>query len=205
MARWERMDISTKRSLTSIFTTIGGTNTTFQRQLDVKYLDEEAIELIHKIEGLGGRPKYVITTPTRISAQAILDHYHRFAPKNRPIDELYMAGKGAHNPSITDYIQSQLPKVRLTRLDELSVPGDAKEAISFAWTDMKAIIGRPLLVPRTVETDKLCVFGKTIPGDNFGGMMTMRMEFGKGYNGMLPPIRDLKVEKSWTGKAVHDF
>lgn len=116
-----------------------------------------------------------------------------------------MAGGGAHNPNITDYIQKRFPKMRLTWLDEVNVPGDAKEAISFAWMGMEAIVGRPLLVPKRVETDTPCVVGKITPGDNFREVMTMGMDFGKGYQGMLPPVRSLKVEKGWTGKAVHDF
>ncbi len=103
--------------------------------------DEEAVELIDKIQGLGGSKEDVIATLTRISAQAIVEHYHRFAPKNREIDEIYMAGGGAHNPNITDFIQKSFPNTRLTWLDEDNVPGDAKEAISFGECFQPKVIG----------------------------------------------------------------
>lgn len=62
-----------------------------------------------------------------------------------------------------------------------------------------------MLVPQRVETREPCVVGKITPGENFREIMTMGMDFGRGYKGMLPPVRDLKVEKGWVGKAVHDF
>ncbi|KAI9876973.1 MAG: hypothetical protein M1830_005129 [Pleopsidium flavum] len=159
-----------------------------------------------EVFGRRGSKEDVFATLTRISAQAIVEHYHRFAPKNRDIDEIYMCGGGAHNPNITDFIQKSFPNTRLTWLDEGNVPGDAKEAISFGDLDGNgAIVGRPLLVPKRVETSEPCVVGKITPGDNFREMMTMGMKFGKGFKGMLPPVRDLKVEKGRTGKAVHDF
>ena len=74
---------------------------------------------------------------------------------------------------------------------------------------MEAIVGRPMLVPQRVETRDPCVVGKITPGVNFRPLMTMGMEFGKGYEdpktGYLPPVRSLEVIKGWTGKAVHNF
>jgi 1,6-anhydro-N-acetylmuramate kinase len=93
--------------------------------------DEQALELIQKIEAAGGNKHDVVATLTRISAQAICEHYKRFGPPGKNIDELYMCGGGAHNPNITDFIQKTYPNTRLTWLDEVNVPGDAKEAISF--------------------------------------------------------------------------
>ncbi len=121
------------------------------------------------MEKLGDSKEDVIATLTRISAQAICEHYHQFAPKNKPTSEIFMCGGGAHNPNITDYIQSQFPDTRLTWLDEVNVPGDAKEAINFAWMGMEAIVGRPMLAPKNVETDEPCVVGKITPGANFRG------------------------------------
>ena len=62
--------------------------------------DEQAIELIEKGESRGLNKYDVVATITRISAQAIVEHYHRFKPKGVEIDEIYMCGGGAHNPNV---------------------------------------------------------------------------------------------------------
>lgn len=118
-----------------------------------------------------------------------------------------MAGGGAHNPNITDHIQKRFPHMRLalTWLDEVKFPSDANEAVSFAWMEMEAIVGRRLLGPKRVETDTPCVVGESTPGNNFGELMTMGTEFGKSYKGMLPAVKILQIEKGWTGKTVHDY
>lgn len=95
--------------------------------------------------------------------------------------------------------------MRLTWLDEVKFPSDANEAVSFAWMEVEAIVGRRLLGPKRVETDTPCVVGKITSGNNFGELMTMGTVFGKSYKGMLPAVKRIQIEKGWTGKTVYDY
>jgi len=88
-----------------------------------------------------------------------------------------MCGGGAYNPNITDYIKEQLLNCRMFILDNTSIPGSAKEAVTFAWQGMEALVSRSILILDRIEMRRPYILRKVLLGENYCDVMACGMLF----------------------------
>ena len=87
----------------------------------------------------GIEPQDLIATLTQFSAETIWEGIRNAIPSGE-VFEVYASGGGAHNPVLMGTIGKLLGQnIRL--IDELGVPGDAKEAVLFAVLANEAVAG----------------------------------------------------------------
>lgn len=158
--------------------------------------DGEAQMLIDQCLSCGMSKFDTVATITRITAQNIVQQYEMFYPRHKEIDEIFMCGGGARNPNIIKYLKQRLPNTAIKKLDDVGVPSDAKEAISFAQQGLEAILGRAALVP--INSDTLTpntISGKIAPGLRWREVMDQAVSFGRGKK--LPTVKELVIDKRY--------
>lgn len=85
-----------------------------------------------------------IASATALTALSIVESYKDFVFSEHDIQEVIIAGGGAHNQTLLSMIREQLPQgCRLYTSEEFGIPDDAREAIAFAVLGHESLMGRP--------------------------------------------------------------
>ena len=107
----------------------------------------------------------LVATATAFTAESIARAYRDFAPA--PIDEVYLAGGGALNPTLVAMIRARLSPAAIHQHDELGLPASAKEAVLFAVLAYETYHGRTGNLPSCTGARRAVIMGDITPGRNF--------------------------------------
>jgi anhydro-N-acetylmuramic acid kinase len=102
----------------------------------------------------------LIRTATIFTAMSIADAFRRFILPRAHVEELIVAGGGAHNPLMMAQLAAALPGVEVISASRFGVPPEAKEAFGFALLAYETFHGRPANLPSATGAKRAAVLGK---------------------------------------------
>lgn len=140
-----------------------------------------------------------VATITRITAENIVRQYHRLIAKyslpDEKVHEIFFCGPGAHNTDIIDYVEEMLPTEVITRpLDDIGIPGDAKEAVCCAHLGLETILKFAVREDGPFEAAQQGPgMGTVVKGKHWDTVQDHLLKFSGG--GVVPPVQRVLVEK----------
>jgi anhydro-N-acetylmuramic acid kinase len=121
----------------------------------IEYVLSRAVELEVAHDDL-------VATVTAFTAACIHAHYEReLIPRGR-LNEAILYGGGAHNRTLVDMIARRLAPVRVRMHDEFGIPGDAREAVTWAMLADETLAGHAGNVPAASGARHPVVLGKIV-------------------------------------------
>ncbi len=104
--------------------------------------------MIDQCRTLNLRAHDILATLTALTAESIAMQLRAFVLNRFPVDEVFVAGGGAENPTLMRYLRSSLEKLSVVRvskqseLETCTIPAKAKEAVLFATLGNEFLSGR---------------------------------------------------------------
>jgi|UPI0003611E47 anhydro-N-acetylmuramic acid kinase len=112
----------------------------------------------------------LIATATALTAESIALGVRNFVMPEMRVDEIFVSGGGAHNPTLMGMLQKAMNSIPVLESTEAGLDVDAKEAIAFAVMAYETAHDRPSNVPKATGARRSVVLGKVTPnGPNGNG------------------------------------
>jgi anhydro-N-acetylmuramic acid kinase len=104
-------------------------------------------EAVGRATELGCSPEDLVATLTAFTVECIRLHFVRDLAPRGPLDEVILSGGGTHNDELMRRLREALQPARLRLHDEFGIPGDAREAVTWAVLADESLFGRPANIP----------------------------------------------------------
>jgi anhydro-N-acetylmuramic acid kinase len=105
-------------------------------------------------------PGDLVRTTTVFTSLSIADAFRRFILPRTHVEELIVAGGGAHNPLMMAQLAASLPGIEVVPASRFGVPPEAKEAFGFALLAYESFHGRPGNLPSATGARHTTILGK---------------------------------------------
>lgn len=104
-------------------------------------------------------PEDLVHTLTWFTAYCMFQSYRDFILNEHPLDEIILAGGGAHNQTIRQLLQQMLPDIPVLSQEEKGYSSDAKEAIAFVILGNQTWHHLPSNVPSATGAGENVILG----------------------------------------------
>lgn len=131
--------------------------TTGREYFNQAYLDQ----VWNRVEEEGGSPLDLVRTLTAFTAASIVQAYERFLPQMP--EQVLVSGGGAFNPVLMRDVADGIPEAQVMPIDEVGIPGAAKEALAFAILAYETWHGRVGNLPMATGARRSVVLGQITP------------------------------------------
>lgn len=126
--------------------------------------------ILKKGQEHGLSPADMLATTTAFTALSMVKAYKDYLPQSPR--EVIISGGGSHNAFLLSLLEKYCHRdlhaeIQIRQLEELGMPGDAKEAIAFAILAYATLQGQNNNVPRVTGATKPVILGDITPGRNF--------------------------------------
>src|SRR5918912_1175752 len=101
-------------------------------------------------------------TVAAYTAECIGLHYRRELETRGRLDEMILYGGGVHNRTLVQMIRERIAPIQVHLHDECGIPGDAREAVTWAILGDETLAGRPANVPAASGARHRVVLGKIV-------------------------------------------
>jgi anhydro-N-acetylmuramic acid kinase len=139
----------------------------------------------------------LVATATALSAESIALAVRNFVLPEMRVDEVFVSGGGAHNPTLMAMLRKALDPIPVKETTEVGLDVDAKEAIAFAVMAYETAHLRPSNVPNATGAKRSVVLGKVTPNG------PPRTSNGNGTsNGTASPSMSSAVHKAKASRSA---
>jgi 1,6-anhydro-N-acetylmuramate kinase len=159
----------------------------------------EAQSVIEECLFLGMSDNDTVATITRITAENLVRQYRRlvatYCLPDQKVDEMFICGPGARNTEIVNYVEEVLPTEVITRpLDDIGIPGDAKEVVCCAHLGLETILKYAAKEDGPFErSHQNPIEGAIVKGGNWDKVREHILLFSNREE--IPPVQRVVIEK----------
>jgi len=121
----------------------------------------ERLHLVAEQRGL--KKEDVIATATMLTVETMARAYEEFVLNKGPLDVLYLAGGGANNRAMADWLRRRLPGIPIEKFDVLGIPSEAREAAYMAILANEFVMGHAANMLTATGAKRKVILGSFVP------------------------------------------